>query len=111
MQIKDAVALVTGANRGIGLELVKALFDAGAGKVYAGGRKLDSLDAVQSLDRKRVIPILVDVTNDQMVQNVSKAAPDVTILMNNAGFWISAASSMRPLTPFGAISKPTSTAS
>lgn len=85
MHIKDAVALVTGANRGIGLELVRALIDAGVGKVYAGARKLDSLDAVQSIDRKRVIPVLVDVTNDQMVQNLAKTASDVTILMNNAG--------------------------
>jgi NAD(P)-dependent dehydrogenase (short-subunit alcohol dehydrogenase family) len=85
MHIKDAVVLVTGANRGIGLELVKVLIDAGVGKVYAGGRKLHSLDAVQSLDRKRVVPVLVDVTDDQMVQDLAKAVPDVTILMNNAG--------------------------
>jgi NAD(P)-dependent dehydrogenase (short-subunit alcohol dehydrogenase family) len=85
MQIKDAAALVTGANRGIGLELVKALIDAGVGKVYAGGRKLDSLEAVQSLDRKRIVPLHLDVTNDQMVQDAAKAASDVTILMNNAG--------------------------
>jgi NAD(P)-dependent dehydrogenase (short-subunit alcohol dehydrogenase family) len=85
MHTKDAVALVTGANRGIGLELVKALLDAGTGKVYAGGRKPDSLDAVQSLDRKRVVPVLIDVTNDQMVQDLAKTASDVTILMNNAG--------------------------
>jgi NAD(P)-dependent dehydrogenase (short-subunit alcohol dehydrogenase family) len=85
MHTKDAVALVTGANRGIGLELVKALLDAGTGKVYAGGRKPGSLDAVQSLDRKRVVPVLIDVTNDQMVQDLAKTASDVTILMNNAG--------------------------
>ena len=85
MRIQDSVALVTGANRGIGLELVKALLNAGASKVYAGGRKLESLQAAHSLDRKRVSPLLVDVTNRQLVHDLAQKAPDVTILLNNAG--------------------------
>jgi NAD(P)-dependent dehydrogenase (short-subunit alcohol dehydrogenase family) len=85
MRIKNSVALVTGANRGIGLELVKALLDAGASKVYAGGRKMEALEAAKSLDGTRVVPVLVDVTNRQMVQDLTQKASDVTILVNNAG--------------------------
>ena len=39
MQIKGTVALVTGANRGIGAALVRALLDRGASKVYATARR------------------------------------------------------------------------
>lgn len=35
MQIKGSVALVTGANRGLGKAFVQALLTAGAAKVYA----------------------------------------------------------------------------
>ena len=38
MNIKGSVALVTGANRGVGRELVSALVEAGAAKVYAAAR-------------------------------------------------------------------------
>jgi NAD(P)-dependent dehydrogenase (short-subunit alcohol dehydrogenase family) len=38
MEITKSVALVTGANRGIGHAFVRALVDHGAAKVYAGAR-------------------------------------------------------------------------
>ena len=38
MDIKGTVALVTGANRGIGRAFVEALVERGAVKVYAGAR-------------------------------------------------------------------------
>ena len=38
MKIDNAVALVTGANRGIGLEFTRALLARGARKVYAAAR-------------------------------------------------------------------------
>jgi NAD(P)-dependent dehydrogenase (short-subunit alcohol dehydrogenase family) len=38
MEIKESVALVTGANRGIGRAFVRALVDHGAAKVYSGAR-------------------------------------------------------------------------
>ena len=37
MQIKDSVALVTGANRGIGRAFVDALLERGARRIYAAG--------------------------------------------------------------------------
>lgn len=38
MKIKGCVALVTGANRGLGLAFAQALLEAGAAKVYAAAR-------------------------------------------------------------------------
>ena len=38
MEIRESVALVTGANRGIGGAFARALIDHGATKVYAGVR-------------------------------------------------------------------------
>ena len=38
MKVENAVVLVTGANRGIGLAFVRELLARGARKVYAGAR-------------------------------------------------------------------------
>ena len=85
MQIKNSTAFVTGANRGIGKALVEALLDAGARKVYAAARRLDSLDGVASTDRKRVVPLRADVTDHAQIAALPADASDVTLLINNAG--------------------------
>jgi NAD(P)-dependent dehydrogenase (short-subunit alcohol dehydrogenase family) len=85
MRVQNAVALVTGANRGIGFELVNALLKAGAKKVYATAREIDSLKAVVDLDSNRVIPLQLDITNRVTVDALSTQAPDVNLLINNAG--------------------------
>lgn len=38
MQVKGSVALVTGANRGLGAAFARGLLAAGAAKVYAAAR-------------------------------------------------------------------------
>ncbi len=85
MQIKNSIAFVTGANRGIGKALVEALLEVGAQKVYAAARQLESLDAVASVDRTRVARIQTDVTDRPRIATLSKEAPDVNLLINNAG--------------------------
>ena len=50
MQIQNAIALVTGANRGIGRAFVEALHTAGAQKIYAAARNVDSLAEVVAID-------------------------------------------------------------
>ena len=59
MQIQGAVALVTGANRGIGKSFVQALLDRGAAKVYAGARN----PAAGDIADDRVRSVRLDVTD------------------------------------------------
>lgn len=81
MQIQGSVALVTGANRGIGRAYVQALLDRGAAKVYAAARDVGSL----TFDDPRVVPLSLDVSDAAQVAAAAKAAPDVSLLINNAG--------------------------
>lgn len=81
MKIEDSVALVTGANRGLGRSLVKALVDRGARRVYAAARDIGSVPALGPA----VTPIRLDVTKLSDIQDAAVAAPDVTLLVNNAG--------------------------
>lgn len=85
MKLQTATALVTGANRGIGQAFVQALLNAGVQKVYATARDRNSLEAVIALDPTRVVPLQVDITNHEMVRQVAEQAPDVNLLINNAG--------------------------
>ena len=85
MNIHGKTALVTGANRGIGREIVRALVAAGAAKVYAGGRDLASLADTVAIDPSRITPLAIDVTNASDVASLAARAPDVTVLINNAG--------------------------
>lgn len=84
MKIQNAIALVTGANRGIGFAFVNALLQAGAKKVYATARDINSLKTVTALD-DRVIPLQVDITDQNLVNTLPAKAPDVNLLINNAG--------------------------
>jgi NAD(P)-dependent dehydrogenase (short-subunit alcohol dehydrogenase family) len=85
MKIKDCIALVTGANRGIGRALVAALLDAGARKVYATARDTKKLAGIAGGDGARISALTLDVTKPADIAAAARAASDVTLLMNNAG--------------------------
>ncbi|WP_210644900.1 SDR family oxidoreductase [Pseudomonas sp. Tri1] len=80
MQIKGSVALVTGANRGLGKAFVQALLAAGAAKVYAAARDPATIEA-----QANVVPLKLDVTRPEDITAVVASAPDLTLLINNAG--------------------------
>ena len=84
-QINGSTALVSGANRGIGLAIARALLDRGAKKVYAGARNPDSLSALVEEYGDRVVPLALDVTNENQVRQAAGDAKDVNLLINNAG--------------------------
>lgn len=79
MKITGSVALVTGANRGIGRAFVRQLVAAGAAKVYATARDPESVD----LPGAEVLRL--DITHRESVAAVAAAAADVDLLINNAG--------------------------
>ena len=79
MKVAGSVALVTGANRGLGLAFAKALVERGATKVYAAARKPEAVTL------KGVVPLKLDVTSDKDVVAAASAARDVNLLINNAG--------------------------
>ena len=80
MKIKDSVALVTGANRGLGLSFLKALRAGGAKKIYAGAREPKAAPVVEGVEW-----VELDVTKPEAVAALAKKLTDVTLLVNNAG--------------------------
>lgn len=80
MNLKNSVALVTGANRGLGAQLVSELLAAGVAKVYAASRSAGPNPA-----DPRVLPLRLDITDPDSVAAAAATATDVTILVNNAG--------------------------
>lgn len=82
MKIENRIALVSGANRGIGKAIVEELLKSGVKKIYAGARKPSDLP---QWNDDRVIPIELDITNENMIQAAAKKADDVDLLINNAG--------------------------
>ena len=85
MKIEGAVALVTGASRGIGKQLVEELRAAGAAKIYVGVRDTKSVAEIVATEPKRIIPVQLDVTSEQSIQAAAAQCPDVSLLINNAG--------------------------
>ena len=77
--LNGAVVLVTGANGGIGTHFVHDALARGAAKVYATAR------SPHTWDDERIVPLALDVTDPASIAEAVAAAPDVTVLVNNAG--------------------------
>lgn len=78
MNISKQIALVTGANRGLGRQLALELISRGA-IVYAGARNPNSIQI------SGAIPLQIDITDPSSVAAAAEVAADVTLLINNAG--------------------------
>lgn len=76
------IAFVTGANRGIGAAIVRALLAQKIKKVYAAARNPKELP---DFGDARVVPVALDITNTDQVKKAAALAKDVQILINNAG--------------------------
>jgi NAD(P)-dependent dehydrogenase (short-subunit alcohol dehydrogenase family) len=85
MDVNNSVALVTGANGGIGSHFVEQLLQLNSAKIYVCARTLSKLNDLVALDPARIIPVELDVTNPQSVAAAAAQCADVTLLINNAG--------------------------
>lgn len=79
MQIKGSVALVIGANSGLGKAFVRELLDAGAAKVYAAVHDPWTIQAAPG-----IVPLKLDATKPEEIAAAVALAKDVTLLINNA---------------------------
>lgn len=79
MEIKNSVAFVTGANRGLGLAFAQELLARGAARVYAGMRDIGGVEI------PGVVPVQLDVTDPLSVAQAAAQCADTTLLVNNAG--------------------------
>jgi len=82
MKIAKKIALVTGANRGLGRALVHRLLECGASAVYAAARDPRTLEG---LGDERVVPLRIDVTDLAQIRAAAKKVGAVDLLINNAG--------------------------
>src|SRR3954464_4211872 len=85
MRIEGSVAVVTGANRGLGRAFVEQLLARGAKRIYAGARDPSKLRAVASSSGGRVLALRIDLGDPAGIAAAAKTATDATLLINNAG--------------------------
>ena len=79
MKFNNSVVLITGANRGLGLEFARQVVERGAKRVYASARD------VSTIKLTTVVPVQLDVTKPEDAATAALNLSDVTILINNAG--------------------------
>ncbi|WP_434026977.1 SDR family oxidoreductase [[Pseudomonas] boreopolis] len=87
--IKDKVAVITGASSGLGAETARHLVEAGA-KVVLGARRLDRLEALATeLGLSKEAAFKVDVTDREqvkaLVDHAVKLHGRIDVMINNAG--------------------------
>ena len=85
IEIQNKVALITGANRGIGKSIAESFLQHGAKKVYAAVRNVDSAMPLIDQYGDRVQAIEVDMGKPASISNAAKIAQDVDVVVNNAG--------------------------
>lgn len=83
--VEGSVALVTGANRGIGKSIVDALLENGAAKVYAAVRNTASAAPLVESSGGRVVAIELDLSRPETITAAAQFAKDVQLVVNNAG--------------------------
>lgn len=78
--LEGRCVLITGANRGIGAQLVRAALARGAATVLAGTRDPDGFPPAD-----RVLPVRLDVSDPKQIRAAAQLHPDVDLIVSNAG--------------------------
>lgn len=85
LNVKNKIAFVSGANRGIGKSITEELLNRGVKKVYTGARDITSLKDLIKIYGDRIVAVQLDVTDKDSIQNATKNITELDILVNNAG--------------------------
>jgi len=85
ISVENKIALVTGANRGIGKAIVESFIEHGAKKVYLAVRNPDSTKALEEEFGAKVVTLQADISDADSVKQLAEQAADVDIVVNNAG--------------------------
>jgi NADP-dependent 3-hydroxy acid dehydrogenase YdfG len=80
----DHIALVTGANSGIGFEIAKQLIAVGI-TVLTGARDSSKGEEAAAQLGSRAVPIVIDVTDEASIEAAAAKVDRLDILINNAG--------------------------
>lgn len=88
--VTGKTALVTGANRGIGLAIVHQLITSGVDKVYLAVRQTASVQPLIAQYADKVVVVEMDLTNASSINRAAHIAEDVELVINNAGILINA---------------------
>ncbi|TGV03999.1 SDR family NAD(P)-dependent oxidoreductase [Flavivirga rizhaonensis] len=87
-KLKNKVAVITGANSGIGLATAKLFLEEGA-KVVISGRRQEALNEVAEILEGDFITVLADVSNPEdnvkLIKEATNAYGNIDILFLNAG--------------------------
>lgn len=91
--VSGKTVFITGANRGIGKQILESFIEAGAAKVYAAVRDTASVAPLQQAHGDKVQAIELDLSKPDTIYAAAKAASDAEIVINNGGV-------LRPADPF-----------
>ena len=93
MLLKNKIAVITGCNRGIGIEILKTFSENGA-DIFACVRNIDDkfillIDEIKKQFKNKIIPLEIDLSDQENVKNCAKrileSNESIDILVNNAG--------------------------
>ncbi|HYC93518.1 MAG TPA: 2-dehydro-3-deoxy-D-gluconate 5-dehydrogenase KduD [Thermoanaerobaculia bacterium] len=84
-RLDGQTAIVTGASRGLGAAMAVALAEAGADLVLAARGSLSETVAAVEAAGRRAVTVECDLADRACTSRIMEAAPDASILVNNAG--------------------------
>lgn len=86
--IEEKIAVITGANRGIGRAIADVFLREGVAKIYAAVRDVHSADSLVEQYGNRVIPVHLDLTKQETISALAESAPDAQVVINNAAVFM-----------------------